>query len=51
MALTSRLETNLSKINILDLTGFVNDYATVGSSNLILVGMLSLMDHEKYGVR
>ena len=50
MALTSRLETNLSKINILDLTGFVNDYATVGSLNLILVGMLSLMDNEKYGV-
>ena len=50
MALISRLETNISKINILDLTGFVNDYTTVGPSNLISVGILSLMYHGKCGV-
>ena len=36
--LTSRLETNSLKLNILDLIGIVSKYATVGSSNLKSVG-------------
>ena len=36
--LTSRLETSLLKLNILNLIGFVSYYATVGSSNLTSVG-------------
>lgn len=36
--LTSILETHLLKWNILDLIGFVSEYRTVGSPNLILVG-------------
>ena len=48
-ALISRLETNFIKLNILDVIGFVNECARVGSSDLISVDiMLSLMDHEKY---
>ena len=45
-ALPSRLETNLSKLNILDLTEFVSEYTTVGSSNLISVGWHAFTDES-----
>ena len=43
-ALTSRLETNLLKLNILDLTVFVREYTTVGSLHLISVGKHAFPD-------
>ena len=36
-AFTSRLETNLLKLNLVNLIGFIIEYTTVGSSNLISV--------------
>ena len=38
MALTSRLDTNSLKLNILDMIGFVSEYAKVLPSNLTSVG-------------
>ena len=50
-ALTSRLKTNLLKLNIFDLIGFVSEYTTVGSSNLISIGKPAFADGSgKYGV-
>ena len=38
IAITSRLDRNFLNLNILDMIGFVSEYAKVLSSNLISVG-------------
>ena len=43
---SSRLKTNLSKLNILNLIGMVIEYTTKGSSNLILVGKHAFTDES-----
>ena len=49
--LSSRLENHLSKLYILHMVRFVNNYQIVGSSNRYKLGIvLSLIDHEKYGL-
>ena len=44
--LTSRLEKNLLKLNILGQIGLVSKYATVGSSKLISVGKHAFTDRS-----
>ena len=43
---SSRLKTNLSKLNILNLIGMVIEYTTVWSSNLMSVGKHAVTDES-----
>ena len=45
-SVTSRLERNLLKLNVLDLIGFVSKYTTVGSSNFISIGKDAFPDRS-----
>ena len=45
-SVTSRLERNLLKLNVLDLIGFVSKYTTVGSSNFIWIGKDAFPDRS-----